>query len=480
VRRCRKSSTALMACLSAGLVLTACWLPQPAPLPGAQVFQSNFFGLACPSATYCVAAGTYAQPANVGGQPLPFFDVLASDHWTSITPPLPSNADGSVANITSVSCISVGSCIAVGNYEVSLGDTQGLIETLANGSWTGTQAPLPSDASSREQGVQLTSVSCGSDGTCASIGQYTGPDIETPSSVIETLSGGTWTAMAPPLPSDAGVPFLTMLSGVSCASGIACAVVGSYSGPSGGALIDFLSSGQWVGIDAPSVTGFATVNAVSCIASGDCTVVGSEGPLGPGGPGSTGLIDTLSRAAWNASVAPIPSDGNGTVGFTSVSCAPDDSCAAVGDYATSAANYVPFADSRVGGVWNPNVIPLPSNSVNSMNVQFPGPVSCAAGLNCTVLGSYYSAVGGRTFGYIASTSGEAWSSQPAPLPAGAGANSSGLGLVSCPSSVVCFAFGSYGTNSGATAIIETGFKLKLPGFSVTSAEAGASVALIHR
>lgn len=462
MRRFRTSVSAWITLLSAGVLLSACWLPQVAPLPGARIFQSNFFGLTCSSPTFCVAAGTSQQLT------LPFFDVLASDRWTSMSAPLPSGADGNVANITSVACISVGSCIAVGNYELSIGDTQGLIETLTNGSWTATQAPIPSDANTREQSVILQSVSCGSDGTCAAIGQYLGPDIERPSAVIETLSGGSWTAMAPPVPSDAGtLRDSTMLTAVSCASATACAVLGTYFGSDdSGALIETLSSGQWISVDTPSPgAGIgAALTAISCVAQSFCIAVGSFGMLQPQpGPSVAGLIDTLSGGTWSTLQAPIPSQGNGIVGFTSVSCATDDTCAAIGDYETNDHTYVPFADSLLGGVWTANVIPLPADSVNTMNVEFPGPVSCATGLNCTVLGSYYKALGGRPWAYIASTSGGIWSSLSAPLPAGAGADSSALSLVSCPSSVLCFAFGSYSTISATTQIIDTGFNLKIPG-----------------
>ena len=473
VSRGRKGVLALVGLLGAGVLLTACWLPRLAPLPGTRIFQSNFFGLACPSANFCVAAGTFAQPPIDSGQPLPFFDVLASDHWTSVRPPLPSDADGTVANITAVACISPGTCIAVGNYEVSPGDTQGLIESFTNGSWTAVQAPLPSDASTQEQGVVLTSVSCGTDGTCAAIGQYLEPNIRTPSALIETLSGGTWSATVPPLPSDAGTPqIFTMLSAVSCASASACAVIGDYLGTSYGALIETLSSGQWVAIDAPSANGVggASLNAVSCIASGICTVVGSDAGSGPST--SRGLIDTLSGGNWTALPAPVPSDGDGIVGFTSVSCASDDTCAAIGDYHNGARLYVPFADSLVSGTWTASVIPLPADATNSNDVPFPGPVSCSWGLHCTAVGSYNNALGdARDFAYIATTSGGTWSSLTAPLPPASSAISSWLSVISCPSSVLCFGFGGYETIAGATQIIETGFNLKLPGSSLRQIEA---------
>ncbi len=172
---------AVVAGLAAGVLLTGCWLPQQAPLPNQATNGADLVSLVCSSAVFCVAAGNFQQPPIDSEQPLPFFDVLTSNQWTPVTAPLPSNADGTVARVTSVACISPGSCVGVGNYEVSQGDTQGLIETLTDGQWRATQAPLPIDASSTRQGVVLASVACGSDGTCAAIGQYSGPDAEFPS-----------------------------------------------------------------------------------------------------------------------------------------------------------------------------------------------------------------------------------------------------------------------------------------------------------
>jgi hypothetical protein len=450
-----------MACLCAGVVLTACWLPQAAPLPNGPSTQLNFSSLACPSASFCVAAGTYLQP--VDGSFYPFFDVLASDAWTSSTAPLPSDADGDQVTVNSVACISAGSCVAVGSYSVP-GGGEGLIETLADGAWTATVAPVPGDANPSDHNVVLQSVSCGSDGTCAAIGQYLGADIEDPSPVIETLSGGTWSATAPPVPADAGTLRIpTMLSGVSCASAGACVVIGSYTGTSDyGALVETLSAGQWVPIDAPSPGQLVSLNAVSCIASGTCVVVGS---FGDSGPLPHGLIDTLSGGTWNTQEAPSPGGDGGTVTFTSVSCASDDTCAAVGDYAASANAYLPFADSLVGGTWSTTAIPFPDDAATGNFGTFPGPVSCAPDLHCTVVGSYYVSVGAYPFAYIASTSGGAWSSIRAPLPAGAsGANTSWVSLISCPSSVLCFGLGGYAANGPAMQIIETGFNV--PGFSV--------------
>jgi hypothetical protein len=439
--------------------------------------------LACPTSSFCVAAGDYVQNGPNFPQDRPFFDVLASDHWATEVPPLPTDAEGAEGHITSVACASTTSCVAVGDYDVAGSAAEGLIDTLANGTWTASRAPLPAGISTTGQGVFLTSVSCGSDGTCAAIG-YVGPDVEEGSPFIETLSAGTWTVTAAPLPSDAGTLQLpTMLSGVSCGSARACAVIGSYDGSDdGGALIDWLSSGHWVPLDAPAPSLLDSIDAVSCIASG-CTGVGSFSSLGTGEP-TGGFADTLSGGTWTTVQVPSPADIDDTVGYTtmnfsSVSCASDATCAAIGDYENSAKVYVPFTESLVGGSWTARVVPLPANSTGPDYLAYPTIVSCAPELHCTVIGSYYgspsllSKTGSAIFAYISSTSGGAWSSLEAPVaPSGTGVTTSWLTSIACPSSVLCFALGGYGSiASGLTAIIDTGFNV--PGIPVS--QIGASL-----
>src|SRR5947208_2665093 len=68
--------------------------------------------------------------------------------WTPTEAPLPSNAAGDpYASLLKPSCPAVGACVAVGGYDTSSGG-QGLIERLSGGTWTAIEAPLPSNAAS--------------------------------------------------------------------------------------------------------------------------------------------------------------------------------------------------------------------------------------------------------------------------------------------------------------------------------------------
>jgi len=118
--------------------------------------------------------------------------------------PLPENAASmeGVSLQSDPACPAVGSCVAVGSYEDTGGDNRGLIETLSDGTWSAIQAPLPTNA---EYGVALDAVVCPSVGFCVAVGSYqsdeTGPDgSDSYEGLIETLSGGTWTAAEAPVP----------------------------------------------------------------------------------------------------------------------------------------------------------------------------------------------------------------------------------------------------------------------------------------
>lgn len=81
---------------------------------------------------------------------------------------------GLAGSLTSVSCGADGSCAAVGDYSSSLGsdnyDQSGLLEQLSDGVWTATEAPLPFGESGGLP--NLNSVSCSDVANCVAVGSY--------------------------------------------------------------------------------------------------------------------------------------------------------------------------------------------------------------------------------------------------------------------------------------------------------------------
>jgi hypothetical protein len=63
-------------------------------------------------------------------------------------------------------------CAAVGGFRDTHGTLQGLIETRSGGTWTASDAPLPANAATNPK-VSLLNVACSNAGSCMALGAYT-------------------------------------------------------------------------------------------------------------------------------------------------------------------------------------------------------------------------------------------------------------------------------------------------------------------
>ncbi len=94
-------------------------------------------------------------------------------------PPPPGVATSSVTaisvspatEISGVACPSARECVAVGDYNDSSANFQGLLLTGHGSSWTAAKPPLPAGASTRPQTL-ISSVACPSPRECVAIGSY--------------------------------------------------------------------------------------------------------------------------------------------------------------------------------------------------------------------------------------------------------------------------------------------------------------------
>ena len=283
-----------------------------AALPGdaAAGKSANLNDVACPAPGTCVATGRYTAQ---NGESLGFLDTLSGGTWTGVTAPLPAGADPAKATslaytlLTDVACTTDGPCNSTRQKNYSGGGDHGIIETLSGGTWTAAKAPLPGDAAASGQLASLWTITCQAPGSCVAGGHYTGGDGQ-PRYLAETLSGGTWTAAAAPLPAGAAAnqkwsqEQATSLSGVACRAAGYCVASASYVARSGAIepVIDTLSGGAWTAADAPLPGGAATgakqlayLTLVACPAPGSCLTVGS---YTAGGGGTQGLIETAAAS----------------------------------------------------------------------------------------------------------------------------------------------------------------------------------------
>ncbi len=323
---------------------------------------AQLFAVTCDEPASCLSVGSYNDAT---GESQGFVDALSGGTWVPSEVSAPSDAASEPAiDLGNASCPVAGSCVAVGSYATADGNVEGLVETLADGSWTATGAPLP--AGTTGAGADLTSVSCPEVGSCVAAGILFGA---VDHALIDTLSDGTWTAVTLPVPGKVGPHTNSALTGVTCPAVGSCVAVGAYALkrtlPFG--LVETLTAGTWTptAVTVPGSTGqtFSQVSGVSCAAVGSCVAVGSY----LDSDGEHGLFDTLNAGTWAPTEAPSPSKKPDSVDLSSVSCPSSGACVAVGSYISTSQSTGEgvegsFFETRHGKKWLPTEAPAPAGA----------------------------------------------------------------------------------------------------------------------
>ena len=431
------------------------WTTVEAPLPpvsGAATV--SLASLSCPSSTFCVAVGS-VKGSTSGTQPLVEEWTAGAWNTASASVPVPSNsASGSSqdASLSAVSCSSASFCVAVGTYVDTSNGQSGFLDTLSGGSWTSVEAPEPSDGGTDADNLQLSSldaVTCSADGSCVAGGFYTSSVAGVPQyGLINTLSGGTWTATSVP---ENGA----QINAISCSSdSTTCVAVGGWFNSSsnfGEALIDTYSGGTWSVISEPPVPSNAVaysytlsnLSSVACPSSTSCVSVGQYGASNS----YAGLIETFASGSWAATPAPLPSNAGSSANanLVSVGCPTDGSCVAVGTYDETLGATEGLIDTLGNGSWAANGAPTPSASDSSANLQS---AECESASVCAVVGKFEDS-SGNVSPLADFLLGGVWNGAQAPVPTNAASPSTAaLNAMACPSAASCVAVGTYTDSSG--------------------------------
>ncbi|HEV2361100.1 MAG TPA: hypothetical protein VGS21_05315 [Acidimicrobiales bacterium] len=316
--------------------------------------------VSCPATNYCEAVGQTQIGTTLSG----LAESWNGATWSAQAPALPAGA--SSFTLEGVTCAAVNSCIAVGYGVVSTHDYT-LVETWNGTSWSIQSSP---DVAGAAEDI-LSSVSCESATSCLAVGASVGP---TPpwQTLAETWNGSTWTISPTP---DMGTGQNT-LSSVSCVPAY-CSAVGSYYAPGGSSastLDEAWSSGTWSVVATPNGSGSSTLSGVACASTTFCEAVGFEGEAlietwngstwsiaaSPTRVGSLFGVSCVSPSycvtvgkgplaeVWNGSTWVVhqaikPSTSTGAF-LDSVSCPSATACMAVGTY------YAP--DKSLAETWN--------------------------------------------------------------------------------------------------------------------------------
>jgi len=343
-----------------------------------------------------------------------------------------------------VSCGSAGNCAAGGDY-FDHGGEQVFVAVERDGRW-GTAVEVPGLAAlNNPGGAEVTSVSCGSAGSCAAGGYYT-DSAGVPHGFVADERHGAWgTAI--------GVPGLRALSrysevfSVSCGSAGNCAAGGKYA--AGGGWRGFVAderNGRWgTAVEVPGLAalhkrgGDATVFSVSCASAGNCAAGGSYHR----GHHHQGFVADERNGRWGTAIevpglAALNTGGQAIV--NAVSCASAGSCAAGGDYTDGGHELQGFVAVERDGRWG-TAIEVPGlGALNTGGIAEVVSVSCGSAGSCAA-GGYYDAR--REGGFVAVERHGRWgtaiprapsSTRCRAPPAGATATSTGTVRDSWPSS----------------------------------------------
>jgi hypothetical protein len=423
----------------------------PADASTAQ-YSPNLDAVVCHGRRSCVAVGNYTDTSG-GDQGL--IETLADGTATAREASLPGNAATTNPNaaIIGLSCPTEHSCVGVGQYVDSRGVQQGLVETLASGTWTATEAPQPANASTTQYSSVVYGITCRTVGFCIGTGTYvdsSGND----QGLIETLSGITWNATEAPLPPNASTVQYAVLRDVVCPAVGSCVALGNYhdSITNDQGFVDNLSGGTWTPTETPlpdnnAVGSEGSLNHLACVKLGRCV---AEGSYTATTGGVQGLIDTLSGGTWTAHEAQLPGDAataNQGADLTDVSCSSPAFCVGVGQYVDANAALQGLVETRSGPNFTPSQAPVLANAAPDPGAALAA-VACVGNRFCAAVGGFRD-THGTLQGLIETRSGGTWTASDAPLPANAATNPKvSLLNVACSNAGSCMALGAYTDMNG--------------------------------
>jgi hypothetical protein len=321
---------------------------------------SDLHSIACSSVGNCSAVGAYSVSAGTNLLQEAFVVNEIAGHWQSakeITLPAGANFNP-FAELSQVSCASVGNCSAAGSYIDASNVDRALVATEVKGTWrAGTALLLPTNAS-QYAGATLSEVSCASAGDCAVAGTYNATG-GTEQLLVDSETNGSWArATEIQAPANAAASPHVLLygfNGVDCPSVGNCAAGGQYQDKSGNYQGFFVNevNGHWLTASELSLPAGAVqagknggVVSISCIAPGNCSAGAAY--LNASGSYEALTVNEVNNT-WAAGLKITLPSGATTVGEAggvyAVSCQRTGSCEAVGSYETASGNYLGFTDT---------------------------------------------------------------------------------------------------------------------------------------
>ncbi len=374
----------------AGLITTesgGTWSASQSPMPANAALDPQAFlqSVTCSAVGSCVAVGRYLDSS---GATQGLVEQLSNGLWTPIESALPAGAliagSNAYAQLSAVACPSAGSCTAAGLYSTSAGSEQAFVDTEVGGNWVPQAPALPVGAT----GSQFVALACPAVGSCVA----TGTDVIGGSQpgFAEVLSGGVWTAAVLPLPAGTS-PMASIANNdlsVACPTTSTCVVAGTTFDGSYEGLLDTLSGGTWSASAAPTPAAVASTDvqltSVACTDASDCTATGLVLVSGV----EQGLLETLAAGTWSATAAPTPAGtpAGADIEVLDVACPAAGTCVADGQ-SDASGTVNPLFWNLSAGSWVATTAPLPGDAAAGSDATF-SPFACPGAGVCLAVGTY--------------------------------------------------------------------------------------------
>jgi hypothetical protein len=293
-----------------------------APDNGTQ--DDSFDAISCSSATSCLATGTGPDPVQARWD---------GTRWT---------VTAAVAQVTTLSCLPSGSCIGT-----SSDPTTGVVTSYViapGGPWQAYPFAVPAGIGQSS----LTKVSCATGTNCTAVGKVGSKDL------VERWNGTGWSLLPTLGAAD--------IQQIDCPTVDVCVAIGTdYSTSPYTQVSGVLKAGQWTPVAFPMEG-----TLLSCASATSCVAVGGDG---------TGQVAARFNGTSWVSIA------NPGADLTGLDCPTASFCMAVGT-TSSETGHLGYSTTWNGSTWTPRARPTDASGYVTM-----GKVSCATTTYCLAFGT---------------------------------------------------------------------------------------------
>jgi hypothetical protein len=369
---------------------------------------------------------------------------------------------GGSARLRALSCGAARDCAAAGSYRDGSGHYQAFVVRETKGVWR-RATEVPGTATLNVGGnAAVYSMSCPGVGACAAGGYYTDGSGHAQAFVVSERNGVWRRAVEVPGTATLNVGGNAVVYSVSCGAVGECAVGGYYTDGSGysQAFVANEKKGVWgaavevPGTAALNVGGYAAVDAVSCVAVGECA---ASGHYFEGSGHYQVFVVTEKKGVWGAAVE-VPGTAALNVGgdarLRSLSCRAVGECAGGGHYVDGSGHYQVFVVTEKKGVWGAAVEVPGMAALNVGGGARLRALSCGAARDCVAAGLYTDG-SGHNQGFVVREKKGQWG-KAIEVPGTAALNVRGnarVYAVSCVRVNECAAGGSYRNRAGSQAFV---------------------------